>query len=323
MIERRRYVFAEIFLLKCWDVDVWGWLCSGLSAEWGCVRQDRHCAVTLGTPESLTIISSLVVTVQCELVWLVNTLYQPSPASTSCQRPVSSGGLMQWPETPPDTDQWPPVISLTVNMSKETEGGGAGGGGSEAVKHQVPDTAAGQQAQYVGPYRLEKTLGKGQTGRYNITQHCSFYWWWQSHRHHQLNSSSVHTSYIKVSQVRQNVTSTHCHSLYKHFCSESNTLQLLCDHGWKAEASCFFSIHLFSWKSVWLLNSKWSFHLNQQPWLRWIEHNNSLFIRPSHQHRESPIIETIKCLSSWQYSCMLKQKHRLLHFSSQFQDILT
>ena len=34
-------------------------------------------------------------------------------------------------------------------MSKE-EGGGGGGGEP--------------QAQYVGPYRLEKTLGKGQTG---------------------------------------------------------------------------------------------------------------------------------------------------------------
>jgi hypothetical protein len=38
-------------------------------------------------------------------------------------------------------------------MSKE-EGGAGGGGGGEAP-----------QAQYVGPYRLEKTLGKGQTGK--------------------------------------------------------------------------------------------------------------------------------------------------------------
>ncbi len=37
-------------------------------------------------------------------------------------------------------------------MSKE-EGGGGGG--------ETP------QAQYVGPYRLEKTLGKGQTGQIN------------------------------------------------------------------------------------------------------------------------------------------------------------
>ena len=44
-------------------------------------------------------------------------------------------------------------------MSKE-EGGGGGGGGGE-----VP------QAQYVGPYRLEKTLGKGQTGKC-VCVHC-------------------------------------------------------------------------------------------------------------------------------------------------------
>ena len=43
---------------------------------------------------------------------------------------------------------------LTLAMSKE-EGGGGGGG-------QPPEQS---HAQYVGPYRLEKTLGKGQTGR--------------------------------------------------------------------------------------------------------------------------------------------------------------
>ncbi len=41
-------------------------------------------------------------------------------------------------------------------MSKEE--GGAGGGGSGGVGEP-------SQAQYVGPYRLDKTLGKGQTGR--------------------------------------------------------------------------------------------------------------------------------------------------------------
>ena len=40
-------------------------------------------------------------------------------------------------------------------MSKEEGGGDRGGGGG------LQDTP---QAQYVGPYRLEKTLGKGQTG---------------------------------------------------------------------------------------------------------------------------------------------------------------
>ena len=45
------------------------------------------------------------------------------------------------------------TVTLTVNMSKE-EGGGDRGGGLQD----------NPQAQYVGPYRLEKTLGKGQTG---------------------------------------------------------------------------------------------------------------------------------------------------------------
>ena len=44
-------------------------------------------------------------------------------------------------------------------MSRE-EGGG---GGSDAP-----------QAQYVGPYRLEKTLGKGQTGKKNLLFYVTF-----------------------------------------------------------------------------------------------------------------------------------------------------
>ena len=53
------------------------------------------------------------------------------------------------------------TVRLTVNMSKE-EGGGdrSGGGGSQE----------NPQAQYVGPYRLEKTLGKGQTGWLSVCQ---------------------------------------------------------------------------------------------------------------------------------------------------------
>ena len=53
------------------------------------------------------------------------------------------------------------TVTLTVNMSKE-EGGGdrSGGGGSQE----------NPQAQYVGPYRLEKTLGKGQTGWLSVCQ---------------------------------------------------------------------------------------------------------------------------------------------------------
>lgn len=45
-------------------------------------------------------------------------------------------------------------------MSKE-EGGGGDRGPAEAGGGQG---GGGHQAQYVGPYRLEKTLGKGQTG---------------------------------------------------------------------------------------------------------------------------------------------------------------
>ena len=44
-------------------------------------------------------------------------------------------------------------MRLTVKMSKEE------GGGDRAANH--PDNPG---TQYVGPYRLEKTLGKGQTG---------------------------------------------------------------------------------------------------------------------------------------------------------------
>lgn len=46
-------------------------------------------------------------------------------------------------------------------MSKEEGGGGDRGPGPEAGGGQG---GGGHQAQYVGPYRLEKTLGKGQTG---------------------------------------------------------------------------------------------------------------------------------------------------------------
>ena len=51
------------------------------------------------------------------------------------------------------------TVRLTVNMSKE-EGGGERAGGQQD----------NPQTQYVGPYRLEKTLGKGQTGWSQL--HC-------------------------------------------------------------------------------------------------------------------------------------------------------
>lgn len=39
--------------------------------------------------------------------------------------------------------------------------------GNSGLKMQKENTNSGEvQHQYVGPYRLEKTLGKGQTGKY-------------------------------------------------------------------------------------------------------------------------------------------------------------
>lgn len=47
-----------------------------------------------------------------------------------------------------------------------SSGAKEGGGGSPAyhLPHPHPHPHPPQHAQYVGPYRLEKTLGKGQTG---------------------------------------------------------------------------------------------------------------------------------------------------------------
>lgn len=45
-----------------------------------------------------------------------------------------------------------------------SSGGKDGGGGSPAYHLPHPHPHPPQHAQYVGPYRLEKTLGKGQTG---------------------------------------------------------------------------------------------------------------------------------------------------------------
>lgn len=54
-------------------------------------------------------------------------------------------------------------------MSKEngtSSGTGAGGGGSGGGGGTAPGNPTSSEAhQYVGPYRLEKTLGKGQTGK--------------------------------------------------------------------------------------------------------------------------------------------------------------
>ena len=53
--------------------------------------------------------------------------------------------------------------SSAVSAEKPTSGsaGGSGGGGGSSDSHQ-----------YVGPYRLEKTLGKGQTGLVKMGTHC-------------------------------------------------------------------------------------------------------------------------------------------------------
>ena len=64
-------------------------------------------------------------------------------------------------------------------MSKE-EGGGGGDRGAQ------PESGGGQgghQAQYVGPYRLEKTLGKGQTG-----------WWQLIHQRQRVKLRLLHHS---------------------------------------------------------------------------------------------------------------------------------
>ncbi|XP_039713062.1 serine/threonine-protein kinase BRSK1 isoform X1 [Pteropus medius] len=58
--------------------------------------------------------------------------------------------------------------------TKGTMSSGAkeGGGGSPAYHLPHPHPHPPQHAQYVGPYRLEKTLGKGQTGLVKLGVHC-------------------------------------------------------------------------------------------------------------------------------------------------------
>ncbi|CAO2627265.1 Serine/threonine-protein kinase BRSK1, partial [Lemmus lemmus] len=51
-----------------------------------------------------------------------------------------------------------------------SSGSKEGGGGSPA--YHLPHPHPPQHAQYVGPYRLEKTLGKGQTGLVKLGVHC-------------------------------------------------------------------------------------------------------------------------------------------------------
>ncbi|XP_021074630.1 serine/threonine-protein kinase BRSK1 [Mus pahari] len=53
-----------------------------------------------------------------------------------------------------------------------SSGSKEGGGGSPAYHLPHPHPHPPQHAQYVGPYRLEKTLGKGQTGLVKLGVHC-------------------------------------------------------------------------------------------------------------------------------------------------------
>ena len=48
----------------------------------------------------------------------------------------------------------------------------SGGGGSSGQSGSGSGSGANEAHQYVGPYRLEKTLGKGQTGLVKMGTHC-------------------------------------------------------------------------------------------------------------------------------------------------------
>ena len=51
-------------------------------------------------------------------------------------------------------------------MSNKENGSTPGsGGGNSSSGQSNPSGASSEAHQYVGPYRLEKTLGKGQTGK--------------------------------------------------------------------------------------------------------------------------------------------------------------
>jgi hypothetical protein len=56
-----------------------------------------------------------------------------------------------------------------VSSSSGDGGGGGGSGGGAKSAPSAVATSGGKSSmeahQYVGPYRLEKTLGKGQTGK--------------------------------------------------------------------------------------------------------------------------------------------------------------
>ncbi len=61
-----------------------------------------------------------------------------------------------------------PDIAPIPKKTSTTGGGGGGGSSTSTTSSAMPPNggpASNEAHQYVGPYRLEKTLGKGQTGR--------------------------------------------------------------------------------------------------------------------------------------------------------------
>ena len=65
--------------------------------------------------------------------------------------------------------------NTTTNEKSATSGGGpssGGGGGVGSETTRSGGTSGTEAHQYVGPYRLEKTLGKGQTGLVKMGTHC-------------------------------------------------------------------------------------------------------------------------------------------------------
>ena len=79
-----------------------------------------------------------------------------------------------------DTKMAPTANSNAGNNSSNAGGtggqssGGSGGGGSSGQTGSGSGSGSGanEAHQYVGPYRLEKTLGKGQTGLVKMGTHC-------------------------------------------------------------------------------------------------------------------------------------------------------
>ena len=60
----------------------------------------------------------------------------------------------------------------TGSGTGQSSSGGGGGGGASGQSGSGSGSGANEAHQYVGPYRLEKTLGKGQTGLVKMGTHC-------------------------------------------------------------------------------------------------------------------------------------------------------